>query len=103
MTITPDPRVGAVMRLPEIIDVEGANQLAADLLARCGQPLTLDASNVRRLGGLGLQVLLAARKTWAAEGVALRVIDPSTVFADALDLFGAPAFSDVSAPGGALA
>ena len=103
MSSMPDQPADDVMRLPEIIDVEAATQLAGDLLARGGRPLTLDAANVQRLGGLGLQVLLSARKTWAEDGVALIVIDPSTVFADALELFGATAFPEVSAPGGARA
>ena len=103
MSPTPDQLQGAVVRLPEIIDVEAATQLAGDLLAHGGRPLTLDASDVQRLGGLGLQVLLSARKTWAEDGVALTLIDPSIAFADALELFGATAFPNVSASGGARA
>ena len=103
MSSTPAKLPDATVRLPEIIDVEAANRLAGDLLAHVGRPLTLDASYVQRMGGLGLQVLLSARKTWAEDGVPLTVIDPSTVFADALELFGAPAFPNQSASGAARA
>src|SRR4051812_15595176 len=103
MSSTPDPTAGAVFRLPEIIDVEAAAQLVGDLLAYIGRPLTLDASEVRRLGGLGLQVLLSARKTWAEDRVALGLINPSPVFADTLELFGATAFPFESVGGAARA
>ena len=103
MSSAADPHPVAVVRLPEIIDVEAATALAGDLLAHSGRPLTLDASDVRRLGGLGLQVLLSARKTWAEDGFALSVTNPSPVFADTLELFGATAFPIETARGGASA
>ena len=52
--------------LPAQLDLKAAESLKADILVRRGKDLTLDGSAVERLGGLGLQVLLAARKTWAA-------------------------------------
>ena len=103
MTSPPDPIPDALIQLPDVIDVEAAAQLVGDLLAHGGRPLILDASEVRRLGGLGLQVLLSARKTWAEDGVPLTVIDPSPMFADSLELFGAAAFPSQSARGGASA
>jgi len=63
--------------------------LKAELLARRGQPVTLDASNVERLGGLCLQVLLSARKTWAADGVDLTITPQSQGFSEQWTAFGA--------------
>jgi chemotaxis protein CheX len=83
--------------LPAILDLNAAGPLAARLLALRGAAVTLDASQVSHLGGLCLQVLLSARATWAADGVALDVTGRSQTFDDALALFGADRFSP--APG----
>jgi chemotaxis protein CheX len=75
--------------LAEALDLPAAAPLAADLLARRGQDLSLDASNVRRLGGQCLQVLLAARATWQADGQMFRIITASSDFAEGSALLGA--------------
>jgi chemotaxis protein CheX len=80
--------------LPSILDIEAATPLANELLARRGNPLTLDASGVQRLGGLCLQVLLSARKTWAADGVPMDTANGSPAFMDALVLFGVEALAE---------
>ncbi|MEO6376505.1 MAG: STAS domain-containing protein [Caulobacteraceae bacterium] len=103
MPSTPAQLPDAMMRLPEIIDVEAVSHLAGELIAHGGRPLTLDASDVQRLGGLGLQVLLSARKTWAEDGLEFTVINPSPAFADAVELFGAAVLTTQSASGGASA
>jgi chemotaxis protein CheX len=79
--------------LAPLLDLNAAEPLKADLLALRGQPLTLDASAVERLGGLCLQVLLAARRTWAADDVNLRLGSVSDSFADQWAAFGAPDFN----------
>lgn len=75
--ISPTP---ASIRLPAVMDLRSAGPLARDLLALRGQPVVLDASGVERVGGLGLQVLLSARRTWRADGLELRVNHPSEAF-----------------------
>ena len=55
--------------------------------------LTIDGASVDRLGGLCLQVLLSARRTWQADGVNLRLGSVSQSFADQWAAFGAPAFN----------
>jgi chemotaxis protein CheX len=80
---------GAFLRLPEVMDLRAAAPLANDLLAVRGQPVTLDASAVERLGGLCLQVLMAARQTWAGDHIAFTLANPSPAFADCLSLLGA--------------
>jgi chemotaxis protein CheX len=81
------------LRLPEILDLKAAAPLRSDLLAARGGPIELDASHVQRLGGLCLQVLMSAQRSWATDGKALRVIDMSTDFADGLALFGVPSLN----------
>jgi chemotaxis protein CheX len=75
--------------LAEALDLPAAAPLAADLLIRRGQEVTLDASNVRRLGGQCLQVLLAARATWQADGQIFRIVTASSDFAEGSALLGA--------------
>jgi len=77
--------------LAQVLDMNAAEPLKAELLARRGQPTTLDASNVERLGGLCLQVLLSARKTWAADGVDLTISPQSQAFSEQWTAFGASA------------
>ena len=66
---------GAVVRLPDVLDVKSADPLLRELLASRGQPIALDASGVQRLGGLGLQVLLSAQATWRADGHSLQITE----------------------------
>ena len=61
------------------------------LLARRGEPLALGASAVERLGGLSLQVLLSAARSWAADGHQLIVSPVSDAFVEQCRAFGAGA------------
>lgn len=81
------------LMLAPLLDLNAAEPLKADLMARRGQPVTLDASAVERLGGLCLQVLLAARRTWATDGVNLRLGSVSDNFSEQWAAFGAPDFN----------
>lgn len=75
--------------LASVLDMNAAEPLKAALLAVRGQVVVLDASNVERLGGLCLQVLLSARKTWAADGVELTIAPQSEAFSEQWAAFGA--------------
>jgi len=77
------------LTLGDSLDMNAAAPLHKELLARRGKPVTLDASQVRRVGGQCLQVLLSAQATWAADGAAFEIVDPSPEFADGLALMGA--------------
>ncbi len=79
----------AVINLPEILDLKAATALQADLLRCRGEDLVLDASDVRRLGGQCLQILLAARQTWLTHGHTFRVSNASEAFQQNLKIFGA--------------
>ncbi len=80
----------AVVSLPPVLDLQAAEPLRAELMALRGRPLSLDASQVTRLGGLCLQVLMSARKIWVEDGVSLMVDQPSSGFSEQLAAFGEP-------------
>jgi chemotaxis protein CheX len=77
------------LTLGDSLEMTAAGPLHKELLGRRGRPVTLDASQVRRIGGQCLQVLLSAQATWAADGAAFQIIDPSPEFSDGLALLGA--------------
>ncbi|RZJ31130.1 MAG: STAS domain-containing protein [Brevundimonas sp.] len=88
--------MSAAVVLPSVLDIRAAGPLQAELLGLRGQPVTLDASAVERLGGLCLQVLLSARATWAADGQDLTVTTgDDTAFLDQWAAFGAAPFASV--------
>jgi chemotaxis protein CheX len=80
----------AVVSLPPVLDLQAAEPLRAELMSLRGRPLSLDASQVNRLGGLCLQVLMSARKIWVEDGVSLMVDQPSSGFSEQLAAFGDP-------------
>jgi anti-anti-sigma regulatory factor len=83
----PSPKT---LALAASLDMTAASALALDLTGVRGQPLILDASAVRRLGGQCVQLLLAARMAWSMDGVSFEIADPSPEFAEALALMGCP-------------
>lgn len=80
----------AVVSLAPTLDLQAAEPLRAELMALRGRPLVVDGSQVARLGGLCLQVLLSARRTWAEDGLALSLDKPSQAFVDQVAAFGGP-------------
>ena len=80
--------------LPAVLDLNAASPLRASLLEHRGEPLCIDASQVSRLGGLCLQVLLSAARTWADDGRNFEITPRSAAFDEALTLFGASAKFD---------
>lgn len=79
---------GETLTLAPVLDLTAAAALHAALLARRGAPLGLDAAEVRRLGGQCLQLLVSARKTWDADGLALTFTATSPAFDRDLALLG---------------
>jgi len=84
------------LQLEPVLDLGAAERLHARLMEVRGQPLDIDASQVERLGGLCLQVLVSARETWIADGQTAVIGQSSTAFEDAWALFAAPSYSDAS-------
>jgi chemotaxis protein CheX len=61
-----------LVRLPQILDLAAAAPLALELLSHRGKPTVVDAGGIERPGAPCLQVLLAAIRTWANDGVPLK-------------------------------
>ena len=78
------------LALAASLDMTAASSLAQDFIGARGQPLILDASAVRRLGGQCVQLLLAARMAWSMDGVNFDLADASPEFTEALALMGCP-------------
>jgi chemotaxis protein CheX len=76
------------LELPPVLDLVAASALLEAFLTRRGQALTVNGSDVERLGGQCLQVMLAARAAWAADGQELVLENCSEDFAAALELLG---------------
>jgi len=77
------------MQLRQVLDLGAAAPLWLDVCAARGKPLEVDASGVERLGGLCLQVLLAAQAQWRRDGVAFAIVNPSPSFIEGTRLMGA--------------
>jgi chemotaxis protein CheX len=90
------PSGAATVGLPAILDLKAAGKLRDELCAAKGGPLEVDASKVQRLGGLCLQVLLSAQRTWAVDGESFRVVEPSVDFLDGVKAFGASALAETA-------
>jgi len=76
------------LQLPEVLDLTAAAPLAQSFLARRGADLSIDASQVRRVGAQCLQVLLAAASTWQNDGMRLCLEKPTEEFLEANRLLG---------------
>lgn len=74
--------------LPAELDIKAAAPLVAELLAARGRDVTINASQVERVGAQCLQVLLSAASTWGADGNELALAEPSPAFADAIEIAG---------------
>ena len=83
-----DGRDQAPLQLAEILDRAAAAPLKANLMARRGRELLIDASAVRRIGGQCLQVLMSAAATWSKDAVAFAVDRASQEFVSGVEQFG---------------
>ena len=82
--------------LPARLDGTTAAVVAEGIKPLRGQDLDLSGFEVERVGGQGLQVLLATFKTWSDDGRTLRITDPSSAFSAGLQALGFP-FCDAPA------
>lgn len=76
------------LSLPERLDLVAARPLARDIAA-IDSDIRLDATDVKFLGGLCLQIILATRQHCAASDRAFTITNASAAFTDALHTFGA--------------
>jgi len=81
--------VNGTLLLPPVLDLRSAADVKAAFLSARGQALRVDASAVERLGGLGLQILLSAVRTWQADGQDLTFVNVSEALSDQWLGFGA--------------
>ena len=81
------------MQLPETLDLKAAGPLRVALLEARGASVEIDASQVQRLGGLCLQVLLSAAATWSTDGHNLKISAASPAFAEGARRMGAQALA----------
>ena len=77
------------MRLSANLDLAAAAPLWSNLCAARHTAIEIDASGVERLGGLCLQILLAAQSQWRSDGVAFAIVNPAASFADVVKLMDA--------------
>ncbi len=87
----------AALKLPESLDIAAAASLTETFRKRRGRGLSVDASQVSRVGALCVQVLLAARAAWESDGKSLKIMQPSDAYCEAMRMCGA----DVLVPSGA--
>ncbi len=77
------------LQLAPAIDLATIGAVRRDLLERRGADLTIDAGAVEKIGGQGVQVLLAAQSAWEVDGKGLAFINASPAFLENLRLTGA--------------
>ena len=83
------PEVGsAALILPDCLDASAAAAVKDMLLARRGNALVVDASQVRRVGAQSLQILIASARTWQADGMSYCVTNSSSELLDTIALIG---------------
>ena len=63
------------------------------VVALRGKDVMLNASHIERVGAQCLQILLSARKTWAADGVNLSLGSVSQYWTEQWAAYGAPDFN----------
>ncbi|MDV7145722.1 STAS domain-containing protein [Tropicimonas sp. TH_r6] len=80
--------MSAELALPARLDLPAAKPLAEAILALRGKDLRLAAGDVTHLGTPGLQVMLAAVRSWEADGKTLSLSDPSDALTEQLALCG---------------
>ena len=87
-----DANKNTVLPLPKVLDRKAARKLATDLLAAKGNPVTLDASHVERVGAQCLQVMLSAHRTWMVDDLAFEIVKPTPLFDRCMTQLGAHDF-----------
>lgn len=94
LAIAQDSSALAHIRLTPVLNSAAAAGLADDLLAVRGRPVQIDAGDVTQIGGLCLQVLISANKTWTSDNVAYALTPVSQALRDQATLLGAHLISD---------
>ena len=88
MTTRLDAKGRTVVTLDPALDVTQATPLKNAFVALRGKDVIVDASDVQHLGAQCGQILLSAKKTWTADGRAMRLEQASTSFIEGLRVLG---------------
>ena len=80
--------MGGLVTLPARLDSASARLLASELAEREDAALVLDATELKMIGAMGAEVLIAAARTWAATGRSLSLDGLPEKIRDDLDLLG---------------
>lgn len=67
----------AAYQLPDRLEGADLAGIRDGILSLRGEDLDFDGSGVQRLNGMGLQLILAAFRTWRSDGRTLRLVSPS--------------------------
>jgi len=70
----------ATYTLPKVMKIDDCAQLYQFLLGAQGQAVVLDCSEVSRLHGLGVQMIIMAAKLWHAASISFHLEAPSEDF-----------------------
>ncbi|WFE74026.1 STAS domain-containing protein [Roseinatronobacter sp. S2] len=76
------------LKLPEVLDQRGAQIMATQLLDRLEQDVVLDATDVRRLGGAGLEMLISAQRQWQEDCKQFEIRNWSPAILKVLEVLG---------------
>ena len=76
------------LKLPENLDLSATVKLVELLSAKRGAALIINGSQVIRMGAQCLQILLSAQRTWEADNLSFRIVEPSQPLVDCLALVG---------------
>lgn len=76
------------LSLAKVLDLNEASALHGKLMAMRGKEVKIDASKVERVGALGVQVLMAAQKTWERDQLPFKFSNVSDAFAKTVQLLG---------------
>jgi chemotaxis protein CheX len=79
----------ATLKLRPVLDLRAAAPLKAEFGALRGRPVSVDATDVDRVGALCLQVLMSAHSTWTSDGVGFSLGKTSPAFEEGLETLGA--------------
>lgn len=75
--------------LPQTLDQITAPELSKSLIAHRGTNIVLDASGVTRLSAIGVEMLIAARKQWDADGARITITGWSDIALTSMERIGA--------------
>ena len=78
----------ATLKLSPVLDLNEASALHGKLMTLRGAPLSVDASEVERIGALCAQVLMAGAKSWEEDGKPFGFARVSDAFDKTMKLIG---------------